>query len=497
MAKELITGDKQIKALKHGAKRLNDGKGLYLLPFVKGGSHGWRFDYTFEATRKTLSLGTYPATGLKDAREIADSFREMVARGINPSAVRQASEDEAKRRAALKKRQRQGEEIIIPGSFKDVALQWHEYWSGCWAPDHASATLQRLKKHVFPHLGPAMLEGIKVKDVRSVLETMEKAGILDSAHRVRGICESVFTHAAGMGLVDKGFNPAEPIQLKPARRKRLAGVTDPQKLAPMLLAMDRYGGTAVTRAALQLMPHLTVRTGTLRTARWSEFDLDAGWWRIPSCRMKGTQEDKASGKDHWVPLSLQAVQTLRALHPLTGRGEFVFESQSAPGQPMSENTINAALRALGFSGKVVTGHGFRSTARTILDEVFNIDPVLLEVQLAHKVPGPHADTYARVEYKEFRFFVMQMWADYLDALRKGPGEADAFVAARRARFGPRRLEIETWKRPGQSAMSLVVPQAYSHIRLSGVTGLGWGVPDAYANGAVPRVSSTPMRFGHA
>lgn len=494
MAKELITGDKQIKGLKVGDKRLSDGKGLYLLPFVKGGSHGWRFDYTFKAKRKTLSLGTYPATGLKLAREKAASFRTMVASGIDPSADRKATSAEEKRQAKLKKRQRQGEEIIIPGSFKDVALQWHEYWRECWAPSHASTTLLRLKKHVFPDLGSVMLKDITVTDMRSVFDKLENAKILDTAHRVRGICRSVFAHAAGRGLVAQDFNPAEPIKLRPARSKRFAAVKEPDELAPMLLAMDTYSGSAVVRAALQLLPLLTVRPGNLRHARWSEFDLDCGWWRIPASRMKRDRDDKENGRDHWVALPVQAVQILRALQPLTAGREFLFPNQRSPAQPISENSLNAALRSLGFSGKQVTSHGFRSTARTILDEVFYIDPVLLEVQLSHKVPGPHADTYARVEYKEFRFFVMQMWADYLDALRKGPAHAQAFVLARRARFGPRRLEIEAWRRLGEATLRTAAPQTYSHIRTNGTAAPSWGAPDVCAI-AVPRLPTTPTLFG--
>lgn len=494
MAKELITGDRQIKALKPGAQRLNDGKGLYLLPFVKGGSHGWRFDYTFEATRKTLSLGTYPSIGLQAAREIAASLREMVARGTNPSAVRKAAEQQAKHRAALKKLERQGGEIIIPGSFKDVALQWLAYWKDCWARDYASATLQRLKKHVFPYLGSAALDDIKTQDVRSVLARMEDADIRDSAHRVLEICRAVFAHAASIGLSNKDFNPAKPIRLKPARSKRFAAVTDRAKLAPVLLAMDQYQGSAVAKAALQLLPLLTVRPGNLRNARWSEFDLQAGWWRIPSSRMKGDQEHKERGRDHWVPLPEQAVQVLQALRPMTGNGEFVFPNQRSSAHPMSENTINSALRTLGFSSDVVTGHGFRTTGRTILDEVFNIDTNLLEVQLAHKVPGPLADIYARVEYKEFRFFVMQMWADYLDALREGPRAAEAFVAARRARFGPRRLVIDTWRGLSGSAASFAVAQPLFRINLSNATSAGWGVPNVHANNPVPKLPTTPAPF---
>ncbi|MDM0045010.1 tyrosine-type recombinase/integrase [Variovorax dokdonensis] len=438
MARNLIGGDRTIRALKPGAKRLSDGEGLYLLPFFKGGAHGWRLDYTFAGRRNTLSLGTYPAVGLKAAREAAVKCREMVASGVDPSDLRkkakvakvQATED--RRRAAV------GEPAS--GSFEDVALRWHQTRMCDWSPGHATRVLQRLKRDVFPFLGGEPIGEIDAPGVLKVLRRIEARGVMETTHRALENCFAVFAFAIAEGAIQS--NPATGLKraLKPVIPKRYAAVTTPEELAPMLRAMDGYKGTNVVRGALKLLPMMTVRPGELRFATWDEFDLEGGWWRIPPARMKGSRERKLNGAPHWVPLPVQARHVLEELRSVTGHSRYVFPSERSKERPMSENTINMAFRTLGYPSDVVTGHGFRATARTIMDQVLHVDPMVLEVQLAHKVPGPLADCYNRSDYREFRAVAMQLWADYLDALRKGEG--DTFVARCRAPIAARRINIE-------------------------------------------------------
>jgi len=438
MARNLIGGDRTIRALKPGDKRLTDGEGLYLLPFVNGGSHGWRFDYTLEARRKTLSLGTYPAVGLKAARERACEFRALVASGVDPSDQRKAARYAALHKQEERRRVLNGEPAI--GTFEDVALRWHRTRTADWSPGHATKVLQRLKRDIFPFLGPSAVAEIDPPTVLKVLRRIEARGVNETTHRALENCFAVFGFAVAEGLV--AGNPASGLKraLKPVIPRRYAAVTTPEELAPLLRAMDGYKGTAVVRAALQLLPLVTVRPGELRFATWDEFDLEGGWWRIPPARMKGSRERKLNGPPHWVPLPTQARRVLDELRPVARASRYVFPSERSRERPMSENTINMAFRTLGYPSEVVTGHGFRATARTIMDQVLHVDPLVLEVQLAHKVPGPLADTYNRSDYREFRAVAMQLWADYLDALRKG--QDDEFVSRCRAPHGARRIDID-------------------------------------------------------
>ena len=438
MARNMIGGDKTIRALRPGDKRLSDGEGLYLLPFVNGGAHGWRFDYTFEARRKTLSLGTYPAIGLKAAREKAFEFRALVAGGTDPSEQRKTARRAVLQKQEVRRRVLNGEPAI--GTFEDVALRWHHTRKDDWSPGHAAKVLQRLQRDIFPFLGTSSIAEIDAPSVLKVLRRIEARGVNETTHRALENCFAVFGFAVAEGLVPG--NPASGLKraLKPVIPKRYAAVTTPDELAPLLRAMDGYKGTSVVRAALQLLPLVTVRPGELRFATWDEFDLDGGWWRIPPARMKGSRERKLNGPPHWVPLPTQARRVLEELRPVTGHSKYVFPSERSKERPMSENTINMAFRTLGYPSDVVTGHGFRATGRTIMDQVLHVDPMVLEVQLAHKVPGPLADTYNRSDYREFRGVAMQLWADYLDALRKG--QADEFVARCRAPLAAKRIGID-------------------------------------------------------
>ena len=412
--------DTAIRGVKPGdpRKRLTDGKGLYLLLFVKGGAHGWRLDYAIHGRRKTLSLGTYPETSLKLAREKADHARSLVAAGTDPSDTRKATKAEAQQ-------ERKAEELIaaghaLPGSFEAVAHEWFEVRRSDWSDSYGSKIMRRLEVDIFPWLGHRPVGSISPADVLAVLRRVEMRGVLDTAHRARENCGQVFRYAVATGQAQ-----SDPTRdLKDALRKpivrHMAAITEPARLAELLRAIDGYSGSLVVCTALRLAPMLMLRPGELRFAEWAEIDLDTATWAIPAQRMKREKAGKLHGSPHLVPLPRQAVDLLRGLHALTGRNLYVFRGERAYDRAMSENTINAALRRMGYSTKEdITGHGFRATARTILDERLGFDRAAIEAQLAHSVKDQNGRAYNRTEFVEQRRTMLQAWADYLDTLRQG------------------------------------------------------------------------------
>lgn len=400
-------------------KRLSDGKGLYLLLFVNGGSHGWRFDYSIRGRRKTLSLGTYPDTSLSLARDKAKRARQQVAEGLDPSDGRKAAKAEAKLERDAESRIASG--LPALGSFECVAREWFDVHQSGWAPSYGEKVIRRLERDIFPWIGKKPVDRISVPEVLEVLRRIESRGVLETTHRARENCSQVFRFAiaSGLALTD----PAR--DLAPALRRpvsdRMAAIIEPSKLAQLLRAIDGYSGTLIVRTALKLSPMLMVRPGELRHAQWSELDLDGGVWTIPAARMKGTKVFKASKKnDHVVPLARQAVQLLRELLPLTGPGGYVFRGVRDHERPMSENTVNAALQRMGYdTQEEMTGHGFRATARTIVSEQLKFPSPVIEAQLAHAPSGPLGSAYDRAKFLEARHDMMQQWADYLDQLRHG------------------------------------------------------------------------------
>lgn len=423
MAISASISDTTIRSIKPGdsRKRLSDGNGLYLLPFVKGGKHGWRLDYTFGTKRKTISLGTYPATSLKLAREKAARARELVADSIDPSEARKKA-----KAAAIETRQVQ--ELVaaglpIPGTFEAVAREWFGVRAQEWAPSYSSKVLRRLEGDVFPHLGMRLVSEITAPELLAVLRRIEGRGVIETTHRVHESCSQVFRYAVGAGLVSS--DPGRDLKslLRRTVVKHFAAILCPQRLGELLRGSDGYAGTHVVRAALKLAPMLLLRPGELRHARWDEIDLDAATWTIPGARMKRNRQGKLHGPPHIVPLPLQAVHTFRELHALTGRGELVFRGERHHDRPMSENTVNAALRALGFHADEVTGHGFRATARTMLAERLGAEAEVIEAQLAHSVKDSLGRAYNRTEFLQQRRRMLLTWADFLDELRKLPTKA--------------------------------------------------------------------------
>ena len=377
-------------------RKLSDGGGLHLLLHPNGGKY-WRWAYRFNGKQKTLALGTYPAVSLKKARKRRDDGRELVADGIDPAAARKAKQA--------------AEKAATTNTFEAVAREWHAKQLHTWSSGHAGRVLRSIEKDIFPWLGATPIAAIEPPMLLEALQRIEDRGALDTAHDVRSVCGRVFRYGIATGKAKR--DPAADLKdaLSPVKPVHHAAITTPVEVGALLRDLDGYQGNLVTRCALRLQPLLFVRPGELRHAEWLEFDLEAKEWRIPADKMK---LDIA----HIVPLSDQAVATLRQLHPLTGHGRYVFPSVRSADRPMSENTVNAALRRLGYAKDQMTGHGFRSIATTLLNEQeWSRDAI--ERQMAHAEGDSVRAAYNRAEHLPERRRMMQAWADYLDGLRAG------------------------------------------------------------------------------
>lgn len=402
-----MLSDTQIRATKAGEKpvRLYDERGLYLEITTTGG-RWWRFKYRFAGKEKLLSMGTYPDTPLKAARDKRDRARALLEEGVDPSEARRA--EKASR-----------SEVVVNG-FEAVAREWHAtIHLGQVSAGHAARTLIRLEQDVFPWLGGLPVGEIKAPQLLQTIRRIEARGAIETAHRALQACGQVFRYAIATGRAERDPTPDLRGALKPVLVQHMAAITDPKRVGELLRAIESYKGMPITRAALQLAPLVFVRPGELRKAEWVEFDLDAAQWRIPAARMKRTKQEKLSGTAHVVPLSRQALAILSELQPLTGHGRYLFPSPRTGERPMSDNGVLSALRRMGFPSDEMTGHGFRAMARTLLAERLNVDEPVIEAQLAHAVKDSLGRAYNRTEFIEQRRKMLQTWADYLDKLRTG------------------------------------------------------------------------------
>lgn len=400
-------------------RKLSDGKGLYL-ELSPAGGRWWRLKYRIAGVEKRISLGTYPETSLKAAREKMEEARALVAQGIDPSEARRVAKQEAAHQDEQAQREAQG--LPLHGSFESVAREWFDTRKDEWAPTYAQKIFRRLEADVFPWLGKLPVQHITPPMVLEVLRKAENRGVIETAHRVLETCGQVFRFAVATGRIES--NPAR--DLKDALRKPMvqhfAAITDPKRFGELLRAIDSYRGTPVVCAALRLMPLMLLRPGELRQAQWGEIDLPAATWTVPAARMKREKVGKIYGKPHIVPLPTQAVTIFADLKPLTEHSTYVFRGERSAQRPMSDAAINAALRTLGFSADEVTGHGFRASARTMIVERLGIAESVVEAQLAHSVRDNLGRAYNRTEFMEERVRMMQQWADYLDTLRNAPGK---------------------------------------------------------------------------
>lgn len=393
--------DTGIRQVKHSGApagdKLSDGGGMYLL--VTATAKCWRMNYRFDGKQKTLALGIYPAVSLAQARERREDARKLLA-AVPPIDPSRAKREEKLNRAAA-----------AAQTLEVVARQWLAKTAADRAANTQHKVTVALENNIFPYLGKSPISTISPLDVLAAVQKMEARGAIDTAHRVKQICGQVFRYAVAAGLVERDVTADLKGALSAVPRSHFAAITEPKQAGALMRAIFDYNGFPAAVAALKLAPLVFVRPGELRTAEWSEIDLDAAEWRLPASKMKMKVE-------HLVPLSVQAVEILRALQPITGEGKYVFPSLRSKAC-MSENTINAALRGMGYGKEVMTGHGFRAMARTIMDEVLGERVDLIEHQLAHAVKDPNGRAYNRTAHLPARRKMMQRWADYLDKLRTG------------------------------------------------------------------------------
>lgn len=356
-----------------------------------------------------MSFGAYPAMGLHDAREKRQEARNLLANGINPHTAKQQQQADEERSHAV-----QG------NTFEKVAMEWYNTAKSQWSDGHAVTIISRLKRDVFPPLGKRLISEITAADILATLRLVEARQAFESAHRIKTIIGQVFTFAIVSSIPDVVNNPAAGLgkALKQPVKRNMAAILDPDKLGMLLRDIDGYAGSFVVICALKLAPMLFVRPGELRHAMWQNVDLEKAVWQLPIEATKLTLKEKASrkGQTQTIPLSRQAVTVLRELYPFTSSSAYVFPGRSAS-RVMSENTINQALRTLGYDQETITGHGFRATARTMLHERLGFSPDAIEAQLGHTVPDRLGSAYNRAKHLEERIKMMQAWGDFLDSLK--------------------------------------------------------------------------------
>ena len=384
--------------------RLACSGGLYL-EISPAGSKRWFWKYRKDGKEGRMALGSYPDVGPKDARKARDAAKLQKSEGRDPVQVRQIEKLKA----------------LTPAgdTFKATAEEWYAMKLDSWSSHYAIREKRNLEKDLFPFLGHRHIGEIEAIELLAVVRRVEERGALDVAHRVLTTAGQVWRYAVAAGRAARDVSADIKGALKPHHGKHFAAITDPVKLGELIRVIRGYQGGPIVRAALQLAPVLFQRPGELRAAAWAEFDLDAALWTIPAARMKRRVDGKKNGDPHLVPLPTQAVEILQKLKPLTGHGTLLFPGERSHDRPISDNTLRAALLTLGYGPDVQSVHGFRATARTILAEVLNFDPLVIEAQLAHAVKDANGRSYNRTTYLKHRATMMQQWADYLDKLAKG------------------------------------------------------------------------------
>jgi len=373
-----------------------DERGLFLIVTPAGGKW-WRLRYKFDGKEKLLSLGIYPDVSLKDARQRREDARKLLANDIDPGENRKVQKAAKVERSA--------------NSFEVVAREWFAKHRDTWAKSYADNILARLENDVFPWLGGKAISDITAPEVLKVMRRIDGRGARYTALRAKGNISTVMRYAIATGRAERDPCPDLRGAIPSPEERHFAAITEPAKVGEMLRAFDGFSGTFIVKSALLLSPMLFVRPGELRMALWAEIDLEKAEWKYRVSKTK---------TDHLVPLPAQAVAILRELHELTGHGRYIFPGARGNDRSMSEAAINAALRRMGYDTKTeITGHGFRAMARTILHEELHQKPEVIEHQLAHKVPDANGTAYNRTKFLKERKVMMQLWADYLDKLKKG------------------------------------------------------------------------------
>jgi integrase len=407
MAKHLLT-DVTLRNAKpvDKDKRLNDGGGLYLL-IKPTGAMWWRFDYSINGNRKTLSLGVYPTIGLADARRKAEEASKSVANGTDPSAARK--EVKAIKQQAVENESRIDAGLPAMGSFADITGQWLDSTTHVVREITQQKKIRRFELYVFPVIGSKPIAEIKSPDVFSIIKPLIAKNQLETAHRVNSEISAAFAYAIAHGFTD--YDPAQPVakQIPAQKVKHNAAITEPKEVAQLLRDIFSYQGTFVVQCALRLSPLIFQRPGEIRQMLWADIDLVAKEWRYFVTKTE---------VQHIVPLSTQAVAILEEVKRLTGGGQYVFPSSRGDGRPMSDGTIRTALKTLGYDSDAASAHGFRTTASTLLNEQ-GWSPDAIERQLCHMPKDQVRAAYNRAGYLPERRRMMQQWADYLDDLKAG------------------------------------------------------------------------------
>ena len=381
--------------------RLTDAGGL-CLEVSPAGSKRWFWKIYADGKESRLALGSYPTVTLAAVRKARDAAKLKKSEGLNPVQARKVEKLKATR----------------PGgdTFKAVALEWYAKQAPQWSTSHAQRSLRQLERDLFPWIGSRVMIDIHPMELLAALQKVEERGAVETADRVLMLARQVWDYWLPTADVQQR-NITEGLKgrLTPYRGKSFAAIIDPLRMGELLRAMKLYKGGPVVRTALQLAPLLYQRPGNLVNMEWAELDLDAALWTIPSMKMKRTKLEKEQGEAHTVPLPVQAVALIKGLQPLTGHGRYVFPGERSHDRPVSDNSVRTALYALGF-GKEQTWHGFRASARTMLVDQLNLDPLPIEANLAHAVKDASGRSYNRTQYLKQRFEQIQQWADYLDKL---------------------------------------------------------------------------------
>lgn len=391
--------DVAIRALKPTDKvqKVSDGEGLQLW-VMPVGSKLWRYAFRYNGEQKTLALGAYPEIPLADARKKRDEAKTLLANGIDPGQQ--------------KKLDKIAKALTEATTFESVA---EEYLAKKIREGMAASTVKRLRsqlRYVLPAFGKRAISEITTPEVLAPLKRIEARGTFETATRTKELCGAVFRY--GMATGRRKDDPTQALKgaLTSHKVKHRAAIIDPVAFGGLLRAIEDFDGQATTKTALKLQALLFTRPGELRNAEWSEFDFSKAVWSIPAGRMKMREP-------HHVPLSRQAIALLQELHALTGEGVLLFPGNRSINRPISENTLNAALRRMGYDKEEVTAHGFRGTASTLLNESGQFSPDAIERALSHQDANEIRRAYNHGAYWKERVTMAQYWADYLDTLRKG------------------------------------------------------------------------------
>lgn len=384
--------------------RFSDSGGLYL-EVSQAGSKRWFWKYYHLSKEKRLALGSYPEVTLKQARFARDDARKLLSTGVDP--VQQRKADKAVAR------------VSSANTYEAVAREYHALKEREWSDAYATKWLRMSEANLFPYIGALPVDSITPPMVLETLRRTERQGKRETAHALRQYAGQTFRYAISTGRAT--VDPTTPLKdaLQAVLVRHMAAVLTPAEAGQLLRDIEIYNGSPITREALLLSALTFQRPGEIRQMEWAELDFDKALWTIPAEKMKRTKQAKLSGRPHYVPLSPQAIASLERLKPLTGHHKYVFPSLLGEGRCMSENTVNTALRRMGYDNETMTAHGFRAMARTLIVENLNINPEVIEAQLAHGKSGPLGMAYDRAQYMAQRRDMMAKWADYLDKLRAG------------------------------------------------------------------------------